>query len=331
MGVNFGACCWLLVLMITAPVVWAVPPPPQTSQAGGFEITTQLSAGNVLVAEPFEVQIRVVGPAGSSCAFPPLDKSFGVFQVVDHEDAFDLPTSSGGRSWTRTITLEHFLSGEFTLPSREIVASDGESPSQVVPLFSHPLIVRVQSVLDEQDQPDSFRDLQPVVDLPAENDDASAWSAGRILLWAGGVAVISFLAAAGTLSLLRRYRAQTPYQWAKQRLVQLRSEHVAQGGDSQTTLLETAAMLRQFLALQFADISVTMTSQEMIAALRKQPQMDATGCDAWEVFLAEIDAVKFAGQPVSPIRQSDLFAQAEKLLDQVGRADEPREPARERS
>jgi hypothetical protein len=151
------------------------------------------------------------------------------------------------------------------------------------------------------------------------------------LLWAGGVAVISFLAAAGTLWLLRRFRAQTPYQWARQQLVHLRSEHVEQGGDSQTTLLETAAMLRQFLALRFADISVTMTSQELIAALRTQPQMNTAGCDAWEVFLAEIDAVKFAGQPVSPARQSDLFAKAEKLLDQAERADQQRAPARERS
>ncbi|XZE53850.1 hypothetical protein SH139x_005623 [Planctomycetaceae bacterium SH139] len=330
MGGSLRACCCLVALMITLPVVWAAPP-QQSSQVGGFEIITQLSAGNVLVAEPFEVRITVVGPAGSSCAFPPLDNSFGVFQVIDQEDAFDLPTGSGGRSWTRTITLEHFLSGEFTLPSLEIVASQGDSPSQVVPLFSHPLIVRVQSVLDEQDQPDSFRDLQPVVDLPAEDDNASAWSAGRILVWAGGAVVISFLAAAGSLWLLRRYHAQTPYQWAKQRLVQLRTEHVAEGGDSQATLLQTAAMLRQFLALQFADISVTMTSQEMLAALRKQPQLDTAGCDAWEKFLAEIDAVKFAGQPVSPARQGDLFAQAEKLLEQAERADQQRTPARERS
>ena len=76
-----------------------------TSVAAGNEPRIGVDRSEVRVADPFHVTISVDVPSGTNVQFPSVPDSLGLFQVVSHQDLFDVPVEIG-RSWTRIIELE---------------------------------------------------------------------------------------------------------------------------------------------------------------------------------------------------------------------------------
>ncbi|MCA9134232.1 MAG: hypothetical protein KDA45_13785, partial [Planctomycetales bacterium] len=213
---------WLVVAVVCTVVCsgWsasatASSSPSESTTGAEARLNASLSADSVQVAQPFDLELQVTAPAGAKVVFPAASGQLGEFQVLDHQDVFDIPLDIRGyRSWTRRYTLESIFSGELTIPALEVLVV---GPGGRQTLRSTALPLRVASVLEGQSDPTKFRDIQSVVDVAVPPTESPNWSQKKFLGWAllGGGALLA-IAAVALVARKRRYL--TPRDWALQQL-----------------------------------------------------------------------------------------------------------------
>ena len=113
-----------------------------------------VSNSAVQVAEAFQLELTVVAPKGTKVSLPAIGDQLGQFDVLDTQDVADIPSddSAGERIWTRRMTLESIVAGDFQVPGMEIQIANGTESKT---LTSQPISVRVLSVLEGPCRPDS--------------------------------------------------------------------------------------------------------------------------------------------------------------------------------
>ncbi len=291
----------------------------QASAAEPTRVAVTPTHTSVRVAEPFWLDWTVTAPAGAKVTFPATGEKLGDFDILDRQDRFDIPSRDAAdqRTWTRRLQLESIVTGELKVPAIEIQVADGDSP-QVV--RSQPVPVQVVSVLEERGDPTQFHDIQSVVDVAVPSKPSRAWIAWTL----AGLSALA-LAATAVAAVARRKRWLTPGQWALGQLDDLQRSSQKQHSDAAATQL--AAIMQNFLQLQFSLPEPGRTPEELLQVLTAKQCLDATTHEQLRSSFALADEAKFAGRSVSHAELETMIAQARSLVERIASATQSATPS----
>lgn len=269
-------------------------------------VSGTVSKTSVQVAEPFTFEIRCIAPANARVSFPAVPKNLGEFDVIDHQDRFDVPLdSSSDRSWTRYLTLESITTGKLPLPSVEVQVGIGEKTTR---LETKSRTINVLSVLEGRPDPKSFRDVRPLVDVAVEPDKSYTW-----IGWTAGGIAGAILLVGSVFVLMRRGRFISPAQWAQRELDELAKPSVTPT-DSIDRLSE---IMREFLSLQTNIAAPNLTTDELLRTLQSSEAMDTETTSQLADLFQKADQAKYAGVGISESDLQDLIQNARELVEHL--------------
>jgi hypothetical protein len=247
--------CFFWLMLVTAVAVGI------QSLAAEVAVSVDISKNSVQVAEPFTVETRVTAPAGTHVNFPEVPPTFGELEVVDSQDAFDIPDPHDPalRTWTRQVTLESLVAGEHAIPSQEI-QTEHDSEKEV--LRTRQQQVEVVSVLENQVDPLSFRDIKTTVDVEVPRERSYAWVA-----WlAAGVATLGACTAAVALVATRK-KWTTPRQWAVGELDRLQQACATETLGTKAVFTRLETIVKTYLEVQFSIPATQQTTHQLLEEL----------------------------------------------------------------
>ena len=284
-----------------------------TSRLDVATITAAASVSSVQVAEPFTFELNVIAPLGSKVEFPPLEDRLAEFDVINHQDIFDIPfESSNQRKWTRRVTLECIVTGNLKIPPIGISVSTEKDSTT---LTSNSIPIRVVSVLEDRADPTKFRNIQSVVNVPALDPKSTSW-----FWWTlGSLAAFGLVRATAIaiVAISRRKKWKTPGQWATNELDRLERSSLVHDGNSELVSRELSTILRDYLELQF-DISVPgQTPQQLLETVAEIETLESETVQGFEQIFATADQAKFAGLQFNEVEMKSSIHKGRKLVEQV--------------
>ena len=290
---------WLMFVTATAAGM--------QSPASDVAVSVDISTNSVQVAEPFTVETRVTAPAGTRVNFPEVPAAFGELEVLDSQDTFDIPDPHdlALRSWTRQVTLESLVAGEHAIPSQEI-QTERDSKKEV--LRTRRQQVQVVSVLENQVDPLSFRDIKSVVDVEVPEDVSYAWIA-----WlAAGVVTLGACTAAVAIVATRR-KWTTAQQWAVAELDQLQQAYATETPGTKALFTRIEMIVKTYLEVQF---SIPATRQTTSQLLEEVALVDGTSDITSKLadLLETADQAKYAGWELDSRELENTIEQARELI-----------------
>ena len=272
------------------------------------EVTAKASTDSVQVAEPFTLEICVSAPDGAKVTFPTISDKLGEFDVRGSQDAFDVPVQDA-RTWTRRFTLESIATGDVEIPSLDIQVNESGNASAVQ---THPIIVRVASVLEDRSDPTKFRDIQSVVDVDVPIAKSNAW-----VLWGlGGVLSMTMLAIA-TGAVSRRGKWLTPKDWAIEELDELGESVDASTVDSESAMQKISNVARNYLLLEFGIDDAGRTPQELVQEIVAGKQINAETTHRLSGLFTMADRARFAGMEISKAGIRSAIQNSRELIHQI--------------
>lgn len=297
-------------------------PAKTTYNQQGFEVSINMSATSVRVAEPFTVTYEVISPSEKSLVWPAVADQLGPFDVIDSQDLFEIPVDSG-RMWKRTLTLESIQSGDLEIPSLtvNIVPSDSKNvqsnPIEVINIAAQP--VSITSVLEGRADPTQFRDIQSVVDVEVPAEKTSQWTT-----WGYTSLGVIALACLALMIVAVRGRSITPATWVSQQLDAL-SESVRENPvDNHQQISELTDIVKHFLALQYDIPASQQTTSDLSQMLADRNIGSTVMRDDLSNVLSLADEVKFAGLDLNV---DELEAAIQTVRQSVTELSKPAVPA----
>ena len=271
--------------------------PPQIIRDGQVEMRLEADPITARIAEPIQLRLIFDAPAGSQVTMPVIGPAFGQLEVVDQRLIKELPIDGDPtrRRWILLVTLESIESGEFTMPSMEILyrlaedAEDTASRATQRSVRSLPFVIEVTSLLGENPDPTNFRDIKDAMETPASEppDNFSKWVITGIGL--------SALALLGGLWWWRRDRTPIPIEWASQEIARIDSLLASDSITSSDGYAALSDVLRRFLEQELGIPATAMSSEELREELTSRSCPPPTIARLTQ-FLAEADEVKFSGR-----------------------------------
>jgi hypothetical protein len=285
----------------------AVPPPTVSAAASPVSVTATASKSEVTVGEPFTIELKATGPAGTTYTFAG-EASADELELRTPAPAANAPAANAPAAEPGTHRYEAavFALGELQLPGIPVRyklpdGTQGEATSA-------PIALRVVSLLPKAESDRTLADIRGPASL----------SIGRAFWIALGLALA--LAAVLVMLLLRRRRRNeapaaervpeiAPDLQALAALEALAREGLPTRGELRPFYIRLTAIAKRYLERRLGAPVLEMTSAETLAFLRGHPH----GGELLPVVrdLAEAaDRVKFA-------RGEGLAAEAERHIAAV--------------
>src|SRR5688572_25324480 len=124
----------------------------------------------------------------------------------------------------------------------------------------------------------------------------------------------------------RRVKAQIPvdpYELAEREFARIEALGLLEAGERGRFVALMVEVLRDYLAARVVTAHPSLTSTELIAAMRRSSGVPV---DRLTPVLSESDLIKFAKRPVSADRAREIGREARAIVHELGRA-EPAQPA----
>ena len=304
----------LLVLAVATTGAAAQQPPPAQAarQATAAELPIQIGVTvqpeTVTVGDPFLVRVRVRAPRGAGIVFPdgPADSTAPV-EALDTRRVATLD-SVGAFDQTATYRMAAWDVGDLPIGLGEVLVRAGDRERRASP---GRITVHVASVLPA----DTAADRSPRPERPLVLRPVPWW------LW-----LLVALALALVLGLLvwawrRRRRAhagagveEDPYVVAEREFARVESLGLVDAGERGRFVALMVEVLRRYLARRVPGSDVSLTSTELLAALRGST---AVPLPRLAPVLAEADLVKFARRQVTAERARQIGAEVRAIAREV--------------
>lgn len=277
-----------------------------SAQRGGAPIPVQVGVDvdhdTVRVGDPFIVQVGIRAPAGAAIDFPPGPDSTSAVQALDPPRVEEQPDSAGGVLKWAFYRLAAWDIGEQPIVLGDVVVQLGGDVRRV-PLGDHGVFVA--SVLPA--------DTTLRVPKPAR----SLFTFGPPFWW-WWIALAALLVVALLLWwwLRRRRRAPAlvvtdPFAEAEREFARIEKLGLVEAGERGRFVALMVDVLRDYLAARYDVARLSLTSSELLAALRAQ---HFVSLDRLARVLGEADLVKFAQRPVSSERARELGREARAIV-----------------
>jgi hypothetical protein len=291
---------------------------PAAAQPPAVAVGVDVGADTVRVGEPFLISVRVRAPLGDSVLFPAGPDSTQVVQAIDPPDVRGgSDTAAVDRTAYYRVAAWDTGEQEVHLAAVRVRGADGEWEYEL----PAPRVF-VATVLPADTSLRVPKPARPPIEFPRP------WW----IPWLIGVVV------AGLIGLLfwwwwRRRRNRhapampqlEPYAEAEERFARLEALHLVEAGERGRYVALTIEVLRDYLARRFAEAPPSLTSGELLRALRDAREVPG---DRLALLLHEGDLVKFARRPVSDEQARTLGRESRAIVQAVHSASERPELAR---
>ena len=300
--------------LAAAIAISLVPALRAWGQASGAPIPVQAAVGiepdTVRIGDPFVVQIGVRAPLGATITFPPAPDSTGAVQGLDPVRVETRPDSGGLVQWGY-YRVAAWNIGDQTISLGDLVVTVG-GRSRRVSLAGHKVFVA--SVLP----PDSAQRI-PKPPRPLYEFATPLW-----WLWAAVAALVL------VLLLLwwwwhRRKRGRPvavpdPFLQAEREFARVEALGLIDAGERGRYVALVVEVLRDYLAARYAKAPLSLTSTEVLGALRGER---AVPNDRLMRVLNEADLIKFARRQVTADRAREIGREARAIVAQEHGASPP--------
>jgi len=322
------------MIALVAALFWQAPPaapragsPVAVAQAGAaragappqVQLGVTITPDTVTVGEPFRVLVRVRAPRGASIEFPAAPDSAAAVQALDPRLVRQLGDTAAVDQ-TAAYRLVAWDVGALGL-GLDAVTVRANGVARTVALA--PYTVFVRSVLPADS---AQRVPKPPRDILA---DAPPW-------WRWWALAAALLALLGLLAwwLWRRRRlratgepAMDAYEHAQREFDRVEALGLVEAGERGRFVALVVEVLREYLARRVDGAQPSLTSTELLDAVRGNP---AVPTERLAAVLADADLIKFARRPVSAERARELAREARAVVRDVHVALAPPEaPAQE--
>lgn len=283
-------------------------PLPQDS-ASAVRMGITILPETVTVGTPFRVLVRVRAPRGATIDFPGATDSLGGVELLDPRTVRENPDTAF-TDRTATYRMAAWDVGALPIALGD-VRIRVDRVERRVPIDS--VSITVQSVLPADT---TKRDPKPARDIV--NAPGSMW---RWYLIAGVAALL--LAMLLWWWYRRRKRggisvtALDPYAFAEKEFTRIEALGLIESGERERFVALMVEVVRDFLARRVPGASESLTSGELIEALRTDPTVPLARL---EPVLAESDLVKFARAPITPERARKMGEDARAIVRDVDQA-----------
>jgi len=303
-----------LVLQGAAPQPALDPPQVPSAPAADVQLGVTITPDTVAVGDPFVVRVRVRAPLGATIEFPAAPDSGAQVEALDPR-LVRTADSTSAIDQTAYYRLVAWDVGALPLGLGDVRVRAGGAERPVSLASAR---VNVRSVLPADS---AQRVPKPARDLV---DQSRPWWLRWLWL---GLALLALLAL--LLWWLQRRRrpavapAVDPYEVAEREFARVEALGLLEAGERGRFVALMVEVLRDYLDRQLEGVPPSLTSTELVAALRDHPAVPA---DRLAAVLTEADLVKFARRPVSSERARELGREAQAIVRHVHEATRPAEP-----
>lgn len=122
----------------------------------------------IRVADRLEVSLSFYAPEDYEVALPKVESTLGEFEIADQYE--DLPelADKGSLLHKKTIALEPFLAGGYSIPPLKIEYWEKEKTENKKSLTTDEVQIRVSSLIEKEQQNIDISDIVPPVPLPSK-------------------------------------------------------------------------------------------------------------------------------------------------------------------
>lgn len=257
-------------------------------EAENVDVKLRVSAAEITASDRVLVEIEAVAPEGEEINFPQFEDKLGEFQVVDSRRSSPRLVDEGRVLVKQSYELEPFLPGDYSLPALKI---EHGSPEARATLETEEVLIKVASVLPEEEAEPDIKEIAPPVELPGTPP------------WVYGVIALGILAlAAGAYFLWKRRRIAEedaippvpPHEQAYEELEALLREDLITKGEVKTFYLRLSNILRHYIEGRFSLRAPERTTEEFLIDLRAGDDFSTDQKVLLRRFLEHCDLVKFA-------------------------------------
>jgi hypothetical protein len=287
-------------------------------QATGAAIPVQAAVGiepdTVRIGDPFLVQIGIRAPLGATVAFPPAPDSTGAVQGLDPVRVETRPDSGGVVQWGY-YRVAAWNVGDQPITLGDVVVTIG-GRSRRIPITGRRVFVA--SVL-----PADTAQRVPKPPRPLYEFAAPMW-----WLWVGLAALVVVLLLLWWWFQRRKggrpIAVPDPFARAEREFARVEALRLVEAGERGRYVTLVVEVLRDYLAARYHTAPLSLTSTELLAALRDQR---AVPNDRLMRVLNEADLIKFARRPVTAERAQEIGREARAIVAQEHANTLPAPPA----
>ncbi|HEU4564916.1 MAG TPA: hypothetical protein VFS05_09725 [Gemmatimonadaceae bacterium] len=300
----------LLAALLLQGAVPAAQAPRAQGSAGRAEVQMGLTVrpDTVTVGDPFTVMVRVRAPLGASIAFPAGPDSGASVEATDQR-TLQRGADTTASELTAIYRVAAWDTGVVRLGLGDVAVSG--SVERVIPLASASVYVR--SVLPQ--------DTAKQIPKPPREPFGAKRPWWHWLLLALLVAAIIGVLLWWYLRRRRRGPApvpvEDPYVVAEREFARIEGLGLLEAGERGRFVALVVEVLRGYLAARFPAAALSLTSTELIRAMRAHPEVPAQRLAA---LLYEADLVKFARRPVTAEHGREIGSEAHALVRDVQEA-----------
>lgn len=279
--------------------------PAGAQDSARLQMGVRVTPETVTVGDPFLVVLRIRAPRGSQLRFPGIDS-------VEAVEPLDPPRLSGSDTGvvdqSATYRVVAWDVGEVEIPLGDVVVEAGGSTRRI-PVEGANVFVR--SVLPEDTTlhvPKPARDL-----MSAPAPWWKWWLVGAVAALLLGLLLWAWW------RYRRRARAPVeidPRELAEREFRRIEGMGLVEAGERERYVALMVEVLRDYLARRVPEARSALTSQELIAAVRKDPRIPSSELAP---VLDDSDLVKFARVPITPERARELGKETRRIVEQVDR------------
>jgi hypothetical protein len=297
------------VLLFCVAPAWHV-----AAQASGTPIPVQAAVGiepdTVRIGDPFVVQIWIRAPLGATITFPAAPDSSGTVQGLDPVRVETRPDSGGLVQWAYYRVAAWDI-GDQTISLGDLVVTVA-GRTRRVSLAGHKVFVATVLPADSAQR------------VPKPPRALYEFAAPLWWFWAAIAAlVIALLLLWWWLRRRKRGRPVAlpdPFAQAEREFARIEALGLVEAGERGRYVALIVEVLRDYLASRFAKAPLSLTSTEVLAAVRGEPTVPN---DRLMRVLNEADLIKFARRQVTADRAREIGREARAIVTHEHAASRP--------
>jgi LPXTG-motif cell wall-anchored protein len=323
MGWRIGILLSLIGLLTAAPVrpqdtATAPESKTVTQTVGPLHVSLTANRTTLGLTDRLQLTLTVEAPTGTEVTLPAAAEALGTFTLQGQTPTGPTSIAPQTQRWQQIYTLEAGAIGEQVIPPlnlsfRQANATPDTKPT---PLHTEPLSITVTSVLPENADVRTPRDIAPPVDL----------SPPVLPPWTWIAAVLIGLALAGGLFWWWRRRRQRPvppppprpaHELALDALRRLQHDKLMEQQAIEPFYVRLSSILRQYIEWRFSLRAPEQTTEEFLADALASGGLIATHRNLLSSFLHQCDLVKFARHQPDRSDMQQAFDSAKAFIEQT--------------